>query len=192
MTDRDGRTERGRVVAATGAGSLLLLLTSGRTWVTVRSAGPLVVPPVRLDARDLAPGVPALALLGLAAAAGLLAAPGLLRRLVALVLAAAGLGAAVLAVTAAYAPGAADHALRGAGDRLPGGGNATAGAGAWPAVAVVAGLVMLLAGAYAVARSARWPALGRRYDAPAGVAQSTGDRERDAWRALDAGDDPTA
>jgi uncharacterized membrane protein (TIGR02234 family) len=186
--------ERARVVAAAAAGSLLLLLTSGRTWMTVRSAGPLAVPPVRLDARDLAPGVPALALLGLAGAAGLLAARGLVRRLVALVLAAAGLGAAVLAGVAAYAPGAGDSALRAAGERLPGGGNATAGASAWPAIAVVGGLVVLLAGAYAVARSARWSALGGRYDAPGEVrnARAAASPDRDAWRALDAGDDPTA
>jgi uncharacterized membrane protein (TIGR02234 family) len=76
----------------------------------------------------------------------------------------------------------------------------------WPALALVAGVLGVLAGLLIVLRGRRWPGMGRRYertrtagqpaagpDAPARPArpETDEDRHQAAWKALDRGDDPT-
>ncbi len=75
-------------------------------------------------------------------------------------------------------PAAVDQAL---GD-LSGGG--------WRWLALAGGVGVAGAGVATVVRGPRWPAMGRRYEAPA-VARRPQD-ETDLWRAQDRGDDPTA
>jgi hypothetical protein len=60
----------------------------------------------------------------------------------------------------------------------------------WRWVAVAAGLGVTGVGIMTIRRGPRWPAMGRRYEAPA-VAGRPRD-ETDLWRAQDRGDDPTA
>jgi uncharacterized membrane protein (TIGR02234 family) len=71
---------------------------------------------------------------------------------------------------------------------------------AWPAVALVAGVVAVLAGVLVVLRGRAWPGMGRRYErtaaahaaAPATTRPQTDeDRHQAAWKALDRGEDPT-
>jgi uncharacterized membrane protein (TIGR02234 family) len=71
----------------------------------------------------------------------------------------------------------------------------------WAALALVAGVLGVLAGLVVVLRSRRWPGMGRRYErtgtagqpAPARAArvETPEDRHQAAWKALDRGDDPT-
>ena len=73
----------------------------------------------------------------------------------------------------------------------------------WPALAVVAGVLGVLAGLLVVLRGNRWPGMGRRYERtgaampqPAGPPrparpETEEDRHQAAWKALDRGDDPT-
>nr|WP_269204436.1 Trp biosynthesis-associated membrane protein [Motilibacter deserti] len=173
-------------MAAVVAAGAVALLSGGRTWATARAVGtPVAAPPVPLTAGDLAPAVSALGLVALAGAAGLLAARGPLRRLVAVLVLLSGAGLAVVAGRAGTSESAA---AREASESLPGGTSIGVAFSAWPWVAVVAGLVLAAAGFVAVARSGRWAALGARYDAPDGGRRAA---PKDAWAALDRGEDPT-
>jgi len=65
----------------------------------------------------------------------------------------------------------------------------------------VAGLLAIAVGLLVVVRGRGWPAMGRRYERPAGQmeaatarrapARTDEDRAQDAWRAMDRGEDPT-
>jgi uncharacterized membrane protein (TIGR02234 family) len=70
----------------------------------------------------------------------------------------------------------------------------------WAALALVAGVLGVLAGLLLVLRGRSWPGMGRRYErtgtaprpAPAPARPETEeDRHQAAWKALDRGDDPT-
>ncbi|RKS84253.1 tryptophan-associated transmembrane protein [Motilibacter peucedani] len=178
---------RSSAVAATLAGGALLLLAAGRTWSTVRVRGGVPLPPVHLTGRTLAAGVPALGLVALAGAGGLLAARGAARRLVGALLVAAGAGAAALTLARGVLPGAREHAWEEARRSLAGSSGWTATATGWPVLALVGALLVVGGGAVALA-ARRWSALGARYDAP--TARPAG--ARSAWEALDRGEDPTS
>ena len=83
------------------------------------------------------------------------------------------------------------------GSRTPGSTLTTEVSAAWPALALVAGLLAVAAGLLTVLRGRTWPGMGRRYERPATAAaaparrQADEDRALDAWRALDRGEDPT-
>jgi uncharacterized membrane protein (TIGR02234 family) len=69
--------------------------------------------------------------------------------------------------------------------------------GAWPVLAVLAGLLGVAAGLLVVVRSRSWPAMGGRYErgaAPVAADRPATDEDRaqSAWKALDRGEDPTA
>nr|WP_269205158.1 Trp biosynthesis-associated membrane protein [Motilibacter aurantiacus] len=168
-------------------GGAVALLSGGRTWATV-SAGagsPVAAPPAELTAGDVAATVPALGLVALAGVAGLVAARGPLRRGVAVLVALAGLGLAVVAARAGTSRSAAADAASG---ELPAGGDLQVSFSAWPWVAAAAGVVVALAGAVAVLRAGRWAAMSARYDAPDRSGRTPA---KDAWAALDRGEDPT-
>jgi uncharacterized membrane protein (TIGR02234 family) len=172
-----------------GAGLALLAVT--RVWsvsVTERP-GLSELRTARTGAAEL-PWLPALALVGLAGAGALLATRGWARRAIGvlLVLAGAGLAAGVAAARTGLEPGAA-----GAAGTF------------WPGVAVAGAALVVLGGWWAIRHGHRWPAMGARYERPAGAASGAGpdqpraDRPvdtgpvdtRSAWDALDRGDDPT-
>lgn len=186
---------RGAAVTAALAGGLLLLLAAGRRWFSVTATGAVPQPPVHLSGRTLEPGTAALAFVALAGAGALLAARGLLRRGVGLLLVVVGAGAATLVLRGGLLPGAAGRALTSADDTLVGSGAAHASGTPWPLLALVACALVLAAGALTVLRSARWDTLGARYDAPtapARAAEETTPSSRGTWDALDRGEDPTA
>jgi len=65
----------------------------------------------------------------------------------------------------------------------------------WPWVDVAAGAVALAAGGFALLRSGRWPAMGRRYESGGKAARPSSGSSSDSlsmWDLLDEGDDPTA
>jgi len=171
------------LLCAAGAGLALYAVT--RTWSEIVTARPGLssLRDVRTGA-DLAPWVIGLALVALAGAGALLATRGLVRRLLGGLLAVAGLG-----IVAGAIAGRAGAAV----------GSAGASATGWAAVCVLGGLLIVLGGLAAARSGHRWPAMGARYErrgaAPASPAGDERDQRvdtRDAWDALDRGDDPTA
>jgi uncharacterized membrane protein (TIGR02234 family) len=143
----------------------------------------------------------ALALVSLAAWGVVLVLRGRLRRVVAVLGALASAG--VLAVVVSGFHQAREDAVHavvakgGTGQALP---SALTG---WYFACGVGAVITLLAFAVAVVTAPWWPAMGSRYDAPGtvpgagtGTGSTTGSAgpatERDMWRALDDGRDPTA
>ena len=193
------------VLAAAAAGGLALS-AGGQGWadVTVTRQPPL--PPVEqvLTGSQLAPLVPATGLLLLAGAVALFAVRGWGRVVLGLVLAVA--GGVLVASGAGALTGSVEVTPDDLGDQI-GLGQATISsqvAAGWPVLAVVAGVLGLLAGGLVVLRGRRWPGLGQRYERPAGSGpapaaaprrpsrpESPEDRHQAAWKALDRGDDPT-
>ena len=208
-----GRRQLSVAVLLCLAGAAVVLLAVGRAWTQVEvPAGPLAdARTVAVTGTDLAPGVRALGLVGLAGVVALLATRTTGRLVVGGLLAAAGVGV-VASVLGTDLTGAS---LREAG--VPGA-AVPVGSTAWPAVAALGGGVLSLVGIVAVLRGRSWPAMGARYEAPAPGAAAvsapapaptapaptapaptapaphagaTGQPERALWEALDRGEDPT-
>ena len=183
------------VVGLAGAGGLALS-TGGQTWLTATVVRPEPFPPVTegLTGSELAPLVPAGGLVLLAAAVALLAVRGPGRVLVGLLAALAGGVLGWSGLRTLVTDG--DAAAAGVVGATPGSTLTTAVSAAWPALALVAGLLAVAAGLLTVLRGRGWPGMGRRYERTATVVaparrQSEEDRALDAWRALDRGEDPT-
>jgi hypothetical protein len=169
------------VIGCALAGGVALFAAT-RTWTveTVVRAAPL--PPLETPhtGSALQPALPALALVVLAGAGGLLAARGRGRAVVAGLILAAGLGLAGLA--APWLPDA------------PG----------WATLTVLAGLGAAAAGAWALRNGQAWRGLGARYERPReAAADKATDKaadeaatrheagNRDLWDAIERGEDPT-
>jgi tryptophan-associated transmembrane protein len=129
------------------------------------TARPPPLPDLRTEhtGGELRAWLPACGWVALAGAGALVATRAAARRLVGGLLVVSGLGIAGAAI----------------------GADLTAG---WPLLAVAGGLAVAAAGALAVARGDRWPAMGTRYERTRPDQAS----ETDLWRALDRGEDPTA
>jgi hypothetical protein len=184
---------RGRRELLTACGGLFLasalgFLSAARPWVWLPGADG----PVPIAGDELVGIVSAAGVVALAGVAGVVAASGRGRAAVGLLLAIVG---------AATAAGGLDVALRpersvarwlaasGTGGPVPEGLTTTV----WPWVGLVAGVLLVVAGAATYLRSEEWPVLGRRYDR-GGSAPPDGPAggPRAAWDALDRGEDPTA
>jgi uncharacterized membrane protein (TIGR02234 family) len=190
-----------------GAG--LLVVLSGRPWVTRVLTDVPGVPRVSASGDSAVPAVPALALVGAAAAVALLVTGRLGRYLAAVVLLVAGIGAVAAVVSVPAAPrkavAAAVTAASGRSDGVAGPPAAVTG---WVWAALAAAGLLVVAGAAAVLRARRWPAPGRRFETPApgtrtagGTGKAAGGTEPGpvrgqgdsigAWDALSRGEDPT-
>jgi uncharacterized membrane protein (TIGR02234 family) len=171
------------------AGAGLALFAATRTWAVEVTPRPGVLPDLR-EARTGADAVgwlPALAVAELAGAGALLATRGVARRMLGAVLVLAGAG---MVAGAAYGLATVDR------------GAAGGSAAAWPVLCLVGGLVAAAGGALTLARGHTWPAMGTRYERT-GTGTGTVDRPgaadpqagpaatRQAWDALDRGEDPT-
>jgi LPXTG-motif cell wall-anchored protein len=156
MTDRRGLTV---AVLAVAAGAGLVLLGASRVWwvEVVPRPAPLRPEEIAHTGSSLAPLLPALGLVALAGAGGLLATRRAARRLVGALL---GVVAVALVVTVA-------GAIRGAGP-------------VWPAACLAGAALIGLAGGLAVGYGGRWPEMGARYRrnrpdaARAGATQESG------------------
>lgn len=139
MTGRRGLTVAVLTVAA-GAG--LVLFGASRVWwvEVVSRPAPLRPEEIAHNGSSLAPLLPALGLVALAGAGGLLATRAWARRLVGALLGVVAVGVVVAVV----------GALRGAGP-------------VWPAVCLLGALLIGAAGALAVGYGGRWPEMGARY-----------------------------
>ncbi|MCZ2824871.1 MULTISPECIES: TIGR02234 family membrane protein [unclassified Modestobacter] len=203
-----GRRELTVAVLLCALSGGLALSASGEPWADVTIVREPPLPPTAevLTGSQAAPLVAACGLLLLAAALAVIAVRGAGRVVVGLLVAASGgvLGWSGL------------RAVTGSLDL--GGAGVTSGIGlgqaevtvdpvtTWPAVALVAGVLGVLAGALVVLRGREWPGMGRRYErtgqpaetAPAPARptrparpETDEDRHQAAWKALDRGDDPT-
>ncbi len=187
-------------------GALLLFLASSRTWATVVVSDPgLPTITVVIPGRELTFGAP-LALLALAATAGLIALRRVGRMVAGLVL----LGCALPALVSVVVFASTHDSSLGAGDWIANiaserAGVAVSAAGTsvtlWWVVEVVGVLLVVMGAVLAVVASRDWPTLGNRYERSAGAsatAAASGSRAApapepgSAWDQLDRGIDPTA
>nr|WP_245719201.1 Trp biosynthesis-associated membrane protein [Micromonospora rhizosphaerae] len=163
------------------AGAGLAFWAATRTWsVELTARGSL--PPSR-QARtgaDLLPWVSALALVALAGGGAVLATRNRVRRL---------LGALLALLGLAVAAGGGYGLVAGFSGQV---------SRQWPALCLVGGLVAAAGGLLTALRGGAWPAMGARYERPARSGKSSGTGgpavgrgTRDAWDALDRGEDPT-
>jgi Tryptophan-associated transmembrane protein (Trp_oprn_chp) len=171
---RSARRDLAVTVGECALGALLALLAVSRTWRIVTEAGPVRLPAHRLGGGAVLPWAPALALVGLAGAAALVAVRGWLRSALAVVLMVAGLA---LAVGGCYVAAA-------------GRGNA------WSLLCAIGGVLVGHAGLRALLHGGSWPALGSRYERtsePIEYVERSGPSRSDVamWDALDRGEDPT-
>ncbi|WP_084700620.1 TIGR02234 family membrane protein [Streptacidiphilus anmyonensis] len=186
-------------------GATLLLVASGQTWVsgTVQAQG--ATRTVTAHGSEVS-GVPgAMALVALASVVAVFAVRGTARRVLGGLVTLAGAGA-VFAATAAL--GSETGALDEKAARSVGLTDVTVGSvthSAWPWIAALGGLLVVVAGVLTTLRGAAWPGMSARYDAPAGKRSAAGPRggssatasagqssPADLWKALDRGEDPTA
>ena len=189
-----GRRQLRAAVLLCLVGAAVVLLATGRAWTQVEvPAGPLAdARTVAVTGADLAPGVRALALVGLAGVVALLATRTTGRLVVGLLLTVAGAGVVAAVLAADLTAGS----LREAG--VPGA-AVPVGATAWPVLAALGGGLVAAGGLLAVLRGRSWPAMGARYEAPAAPAPAPAapvqaapvPPERALWEALDRGEDPT-
>ena len=194
MSDPDAAPRRGLGAAVAGcaiAGGVVVF-AAGRRWIRYAiesgqtSAG--------ASGHDVAAGATALGFVLLAGVVALPATRGWLRRAIGLLLAAAGAGTIAVASRVVADPAGA------AGSRPVGffatvaHPNVTVRATGWPWVDVAAGLLGAAAGVLTIARSAAWPAMGRRFEAGGarGARASQATDSAALWDRLDDGDDPTA
>ncbi|HWH29586.1 MAG TPA: Trp biosynthesis-associated membrane protein [Mycobacteriales bacterium] len=171
------------------AGVALLVSTAG-PWVTGLDRRPAPLPDtvLAIGAADAAPAVRALGLVVLAGVPALLATRAAGRMAVGVVLLTAAAGSAAAALGPALDPAAAapDTATQ-------------VEATVRPLLAIAGALLAAVAGLLALVAGRSWPALGRRYEAPAPPPEAAPGPADDgaqvegaaAWDALDRGSDPT-
>ncbi|MFE9018208.1 TIGR02234 family membrane protein [Streptomyces sp. NPDC007808] len=193
---RAGRTSLALTLLCGALGAAVALLATRQRWsagtVTV-AGGPF---PLTAKGSDVT-GVPAaLAIVGLAALVAVFAVRRAGRFAVAGLLALSGAGIVAAALLGASDSSALDEqAARTSGDTA-----ATVDAlthTAWPYVAAVGGVLILLAGLLALRYGRLWPAMSGRYERggaprPRRTARAADpDRPEELWKALDRGEDPT-
>ena len=171
------------------ATAALTAVAAAQDWGVATGDNAGVTATGRADGATTAPL--ALALAALASWGVLLVLRGRLRRVVAVVGAAAAVGV-VVSVVLAY--GDVDRAAVEAATAA----GATSDAfevsfTGWYWTALVSGVLSVAALVVAVLRAPGWPAMGSRYDSPAARDAGTAARsDEDLWKALDEGRDPTA
>ncbi len=164
------RSRRGfaLVIIACVVASALVLFGASRTWSHVVTDRPAPFPPLTTErtGASLEPWLPALAIVGLAGAGALVALRGRLRAILGIVLIALGGAISGLAASSGNSP-------------------------LWPTACILGGLVLALAGMATVRCYASWPAMGARYERPAGQPERKPVTQAELWDALDRGEDPT-
>lgn len=185
-------TSKLSVVLLALVGAAVLLVGGGRVWVsgTVNDAV-LGASHISGTGSEVASGVVALALVGAAAALASATSGAVVRRVTLVVLALAGAAECVIAARVALSPGSSLGAIAAKAAGRTGSLETHATASAWPAVCVVAALMLVLAAVAGWAGAGRWRGLGARYETPSTSAGARGQRVATDWDRLDAGDDPT-
>ena len=193
---RAGRLSLAVALLSGALGAAVALLATRQQWSqgTATVAGGAF--PLTAKGSDVT-GVPAaLAIVGLAALVAVFAVRRAGRFVVATLLALSGVGIVAAALLGASDSSALDEqAAQASGDTA-----ASVDAlshTAWPYVAVVGGVLILVAGLLALRYGRLWPAMSGRYERgttpqPRRKAPAVDpDRPEDLWKALDRGEDPT-
>jgi uncharacterized membrane protein (TIGR02234 family) len=183
-----------RTAVAGLAGAGLAAVAAGQTWATATVTSPATRSAVA-KGTDVAPLALPLALVALAAWGSVLVLRRTGRRVVAVVGLVASVGSALAVVLAVGDRTAA------ARDALGTGTGADVSTSVWPFLGLAGAALAAVTFVVAVRRAATWPEMSRRYDAPAAATEGDekaaaagpdGPSDRDLWRALDEGRDPTA
>ncbi len=201
----------GRTLLVGAGGAALAAVAAVRDWA--RASGDAAGAPVAglAPGGNVAPLALALSLVALAAWGAVLVLHGRVRRAVSalgLLASAGALSAALVGVGSAT--GTAAQAARDAGASA---GSVSASLTAWSWMCALGAVLTTLAFALAVVWVGHWPQMSSRYDAPqaaprpraladagesaasrdaSGGPGAAGDEDRELWRALDRGHDPTA
>jgi uncharacterized membrane protein (TIGR02234 family) len=193
---RAGRLSLAVALLCGALGAAVALLATRQQWAegTATVAGGAF--PLTAKGSDVT-GVPAaLAIVGLAALVAVFAVRRAGRFVVAGLLALSGAGIVVAALLGASDGSALDEqAAQASGDTSAS--VDTLSHTAWPYVAAVGGVLILLAGLLALRYGRLWPAMSGRYERggtpqPRRKAPAVDpDRPEDLWKALDRGEDPT-
>ena len=194
------------VSVAVAVPALVLLLATIRTWLTGRSAEPLLGGGVvSATGSQLAPGVVALALVCLVALVTTLTGGPVVRRASSVVLVLAAAGLVALTVPPLTDPEQALGRVAASGLGRTGVVRTTAEVSAWAWTALVTGMLLFLATLLAAVAAGRWSGLSSRFEVPvdeSGGPESAGEREptpaesgrgthRTTWDELSEGRDPT-
>ena len=187
-----------RTAAAGLAGAGLAAVAAGQTWATATVTSPAARSAVA-KGTDVAPLALPLALVALAAGGSVLVLRRTGRRVVAVRGLVASAGSALAVVLAL---GDRTTAAQGA---LGTGTDADVSTSVWPFLGLAGAVLAAVTFVVAVRRAGTWPEMSRRYDAPTpstpgategddtiAAAGPEGPSDRDLWRALDEGRDPTA
>ena len=191
-----GRSLAVAVLAGLAAGGLAFAAVR-RPWATVAVAAeglPRVV--IETVGTSVVPWAGALALVVVTGSLALLPTGGRVRQVVAAVVMLAALG---VFLGCAFAGGALSEQVAEdvSANAVSTGPAPAADDSPWRWVAVAVGVVGAGVGAWALTRSAAWPVMGSRYEAPVPTAgprprpDADEAAETDLWRAMDRGDDPT-
>ncbi|MFI6372768.1 TIGR02234 family membrane protein [Streptomyces sp. NPDC050546] len=193
---RAGRLSLAVALLCGALGAAVALLATRQNWSegTATVAGGAF--PLTATGSDVT-GVPAaLAVVGLAALVAVFAVRRAGRVVVAALLALSGAGTVAAALLGASDSSALDEkAAEASGDTSAS--VAALSHTAWPYVAAVGGVLLLLAGLLALRYGRLWPAMSGRYERdgtprPRRKAPAVDpDRPEDLWKALDRGEDPT-
>lgn len=172
--------------------ALLLLLAASRTWLTGRSADPLLGGgAVSATGSQVAPGVVALGAVAVVALVATLTAGPRLRRVSAAVVPLSALGALVLTLRPLLDPEGALGRVAAAGLGRTGEVRTTAAVSVWAWVALAAAALLLAASPVAVVAAGRWAGLSSRFEAPRADAPSGRRPHRSTWDEVTEGRDPT-
>ncbi len=191
-----GRRSFGPVVLLGLTTAALAAVASAKPWVgspTTTGAGASDASMSAIDSGTRYPLASAVSLVLLAAWGVLLVTRGRVRRVFA-VLAAVAAVALVVAVVAGHST--LPDSSRGSIDQLMGRGSGGTGFTGWFWTSAVCAVLALVPAGLAVRLVGQWPEMGSRYDAPGAPEvsreQVPQDPDRELWRALDEGRDPTA
>jgi uncharacterized membrane protein (TIGR02234 family) len=178
------------------AGGTLELVATARTWGEAAVHDGLVTTTMQVGGRELVPLAPAVGLLALAAVVAVPATRRTGRRLVGAALATAGLVTVVWSTAVVTDLTARIAQFAGASGDVTGVHTAPG----WAVLAAAATALIAGTGLAVVVRGSAWPSMGQRYDrrparaSPSGPGDDLSDRRagREAWDALDRGEDPTS
>jgi uncharacterized membrane protein (TIGR02234 family) len=189
MPDREPDRFFGPAVLIGVGGAALAAVAASRSWAETSGTAAGVRVTESVDGSEAAPLALALSLVALAAWGVLLVLRGRSRQVAAALATLAALGV-VWAFATAGAP-LQDAAVRAVQASGAVGEDPVVDSSGWYWTTGVAAVLTAVASAVAMVRARRWPTMGSRYDAPATRARAGGE-ERDLWRAMDEGHDPTA
>ena len=192
MTDSSRRPPTIAVLAGAASGGLMLLGAT-RPWATAEVSTPDVpTEVVTVSGSQAVPATAALALVVLAGAVAIVPTGGRLRRAVGGVVTAAGVTAALLAGLAGNAVRSAVAEAVAASPASLGGDPAIGDPALswWRWLTLIAAVAAAGVGVWTARSGSTWAVMGNRYEVPASSSRVAS--ERDPWRAMDAGEDPTA